>query len=423
MRSVRKVAACGLITVALIAGSAGIAAAEHSDGLGTGDHTGGGGDGDSIFASAGAFGGSSKGGRFCGWKQAWPDSNGSTSLVDIGMGLSGRVFNPFGFGLADLIKLIFGDDVDPSKVRVYTAEEAEQAKAAAEASGKDITIYQQVLGEGELDHVEVIEGYDDFGATLGLILSGPHELGELEADPNASADPTKLTDEQREGKFYVKNESYPMIQRGTDPVTGEELWWDPWYVSVQASQDHGCPAGLIYSPRTSNSGILLPDVLSVVTKQLPSVKPVLIPLDKSEGWAYVQVPTNFAVAPSSLEDKYAHAEVEYIPPGGGASQSVWAQVHAIPVGIVFDPGDGSAPIQCSVTEAYPYDPTNPGPCSHTYLDSSNTAPGGTFQTRVTVLWTGLYTSSSFPGVQTVDIAPTTSTFNISVAEARVAVAE
>lgn len=423
MRGLRKVAACGVIAVAVIAGSAGIAGATPSDGLGTGDSTDGGSDGGSIFAAAGAFGGPTKGGQYCGWKPTWPDHQGSSSLIPVGSGLSGRVFNPFGGDLPDLLKLIFGEDVDPAKVRVYTAEEAEAALAAAKASGKDLTIYQQVLGEGDLDHVEVVDGYDDFYEMLGLLLSGPHELGELEADPNAGADPEALTDEQREGKIYEKNDSYPMIQRGVDPATGEELWWDPWYVSIQASKDHGCPPGLIYSPRTNNAGILLPDVLDLVTEQLPPVKPVLVPLDKSEGWAYVQVPTNFAVAPSSLEHKYAHAEVEYIPLGGGSSESLWAEVQAVPVGIVFDPGDGSAPIQCSLTEAFPYDPSDPGPCSHTYLDSSNTAPGGTFQTRVTVLWTGLYTSSSSPGVQTIEIAPTSATFNISVAEARVAVVD
>ena len=204
------------------------------------------------------------------------------------------------------------------------------------------------------------------------------------------------------------------MQRGQDPLTGDNLWWDPWFVAIE-DQTASCPAGVIYSPRTNNPAILWPDLQAFVTRLLPPVQPIVRPTDSEHGWAYVQVPTNFAVAGASITRPSAHAEVQYIDPAGNSS-ALWADIVAVPTHLVYDPGDGSERVVCHLSQMG-FDPADPGPCSHVYLDSSSTASGDQFTASVSVLWVGLYTDSTGAS-RTVDIPPTTASFNLSVGEAR-----
>ena len=361
-------------------------------------HAGGGSTGNTIWVSVGKSGGARGSYNNCSWQPGWPNSNGPTETRSI-PSLVQFVLANWGFA--------FGDIDDPTAtVELVPTSEAD------------------LDGDGEIDAdftVPLISDEDDYviGETDGLNwfedlilnLVGTHDLGVFQ--PDTLADSDDLTEDQENGTHYQESGFYPLVQRGIDPFDGTDLWWDPWYVSI-ADQAPGCPPGVIYSPRYNNPRILLPDLQAFVAELLPPARPIIRPTDSDHGWAYVQVPTNFAVAGSSLQHQSAHAEVMYIDPSGTPS-ALWAEIEAIPTHLVFDPGDGSDPIVCHIS-GMGFDPADPGPCSHVYLDSSNTV-GGEYETRVSVLWVGLYEDST--GVtSTVNIVPTTATFPLAVGEAR-----
>jgi hypothetical protein len=256
-----------------------------------------------------------------------------------------------------------------------------------------------------------VVSYEGRDVTLGhkvvVYLSGAQPVGVFFDDKTASSD------------YYDENSEFPEIQRGTyDTGSGEaELWWDPFYVTEENATDD-CPAGLIYSPRNADPVALIPDLQDYMKDQIPGVIPVLEPLDRVDGWAYVQVPTNFTVDPASLVQPTATAEV-YDPATGAA---VWATATAFPTHVLFYPGDGSDPVRCAIDDATAaFDPADPGFCSFTYLDSSNTQPGGVYEATLVVLWEGRFISSSNNVAATFPIEPQSLTFDIPVAEARAAV--
>lgn len=399
-RRTGRIIAITAATAVLVLAAAAPAAA-HSDPHNLGHtHTDGGSSGNAIWVSAGASGGAKRGYNNCPWQRGWPTTSGATETRSL-PSLVQFVLANFGFA--------FGDPGDPNAtVELVPTSEAD------------------LDGDGEIDDdfaVPIINDEPDYviGETEGLnwiedlILQmvGTHDLGVFISDPLASSDPDDLTDEEKEGSRYEQSGFYPMVQRGQDPLTGDQLWWDPWFVAIE-DQTASCPAGVIYSPRVNNPSILLPDLQAFVTRLLPPVQPIVRPTDRSYGWAYVQVPTNFAVAGSSVTRPSAHAEVEYIDPAGNSS-ALWADIVAVPTHLVYDPGDGSERVVCHLSRMG-YDPADPGPCSHVYLDSSNTV-GGNFVASVSVLWVGLYTDSTGAS-RAVNIPPTTATFNLAVGEAR-----
>lgn len=367
-------------------------------------HASGGSSSNAIWVSVGASGGPKRGYKQCPWEPGWPSRTGITEVRDV-PGLVGIILSMLG-------SRPFGGSGDPATVTLVPESEAD------------------LDGDGEIDEgfvQPIINGEDGYviGETEGvgwvnnlmLRIRGTHDLGVFIGDPYAGEDLDDLTEEQRSGDRYRQSGSFPLVQRGKDPLGNTDLWWDPWFISPEAAEGTDCDPGLIYSPRVQNPGILLPDLQRYVSDLLPPAAPILIPLDEREGWAYVQVPTNFAVTSSSLEQKSAHAEVEYIDDDGNSSP-LWADIVAIPTHLMFDPGDGSEPVVCHLSQMR-FEPDDPGDCSHVYLDSSNVV-GGKFQGRVSVLWVGQYTDS-IGGNALVDIVPTTASFDIAVAEARTAV--
>jgi hypothetical protein len=265
-----------------------------------------------------------------------------------------------------------------------------------------------VLGRGTEYQVE----YE--GENVGLLSKfvmrflGSPPLGVRQFNDSTTDDPDKPR--------YLNDEDYPEIQRGIDNETGDELWWDPYFISPEDATP-SCRAGMIYSPRTTRAASLIPDLQDFMYTLLNPVLPVLEPVDNVEGWAYVQVPLNFAVDPTSLESVTAHAEV----PNIAANSITWIEATAVPTRIHFDPGTGEALTYCEIEEVQEaYDPTVPGPCSYTYLDSSNVVPGGVYTATVAIEWKGVYDSSS--GTGEFVIAPTYQQVEVSVAEARPAVA-
>lgn len=257
------------------------------------------------------------------------------------------------------------------------------------------------------------EGTDvEFIHKLILLFTGSEPVGQFRSIPDASDD-------------LHEDPLFPQIQRGTykTPSGDEEpLWWDPYYVTVDDPGPDGpvdCPPGIFYSPRNSDPVALVPDLQDYMFSLLPAVEPIVEPVDQHDGWAYVQVPVNFAVAAASLTEVSATAYVQDIDGGG---PPVWAWATARPSSVLFLPGDGSPAVVCDLEDAVlPYDPADPGFCSHTYLDSSNTQPGRVYEAAIAVLWTGEFIDSNNGAGVSFPVPPTWATFDLSVGEARPAV--
>lgn len=417
MRRLSRVAATATVVLAVVLLTPSISTADDDDNL----VTGGSASGSSLTAVAGYFGGPSKGGRSCPWEKVWPAQTGSVFGVPITGFLTSLSFLPFIGGLFD--------SNEPDSIRSLTAAEAAERRDEAESVGEDapdiLLDVPGYIGDESHTHVEVVEGYEGVVERVVLIFSGAPDLGVVIDDtiavPEAPSGPVLgpvdpgPTDEEIRDYYQAR---YPLVQRG-EKLDGGDLWWDPYFIAPGAPG--GCPEGVFYSPREYNADILLPDVVALVTENLPAVDPRMVPLDRYDGWAYVQVPTNFGVTNASIQTTVAHAEAEYIDPSNpsGPTASVWAQVEAIATHMVFNPGDGNDPVVCDLRDM-PYDPDVPGPCSYVYLDSSNVETSGKFTPTVTVIWQGLYTSSN-GDAQVIDISPTTTAFELAVAEARASV--
>jgi hypothetical protein len=96
---------------------------------------------------------------------------------------------------------------------------------------------------------------------------------------------------------------------------------------------------------------------------------------------------------------------------------VWASITATPTTVTFRPGEpGSGAVECSVEAAQqPYDPSGPGACSYTYVNSSAvSANGRTFPTSTSVTWSITYRTPAGSG--TFPALTTTSTSDLAVAE-------
>lgn len=365
--------------------------------------TDGGSKGGAIWVTAGITGSAKRSYPSCPWQPGWPNPGSGNKVVDPVDPKVAELMDYWGYPYS------FGPQ-DEATVVMRPATPADLDPSAPVDTEWDGEIDSRVTQDGYvIEEATGLSWVDEIVAPSNML-----DVGVFQPSPLNGSDPANLTPQQLSGQHYKQSGFYPMIQRGTDPVDGTELWWDPWFVAPE-DMTANCPAGLIYSPRFGNPSILLPDLRSFVTRLLPPVRPAVIPVDQKDGWAYVQVPTNFGVASSSLAPKSAHAEVGYITPGGN-QVSIWAELQAVPVRLVFNPGDGSGIVVCNLS-AMKYDPANPGPCSHTFLDSSNTAPGGAFRADVSVIWAGLYTDSTGAS-RVIDILPTRAPFNLRVAEAR-----
>lgn len=384
--------------------TAGPAGADRAPGLGTGSPSGGATPGlDGIQVGAGLHGGGGGGRSYpsCQWQRVWPGGGGSTSSAGTG--------NLFGLG--DLFRAFspHNDAGDVATVQVVPADEADK-----NGDGEiDDEFIVPMLGGEDGDVIGAVENISGF-SELVLVVVGPQQVGVFTPDPNADKPVTELTDAQKAGEQFLNNTFYPLIQRGTDPFTGDDLWWDPWFVAPE-DQTASCQAGLVYSPRTNNPRVLLPDLEAFVVRMLPPAQPILRPLDKDHGWAYVQVPTDFAVSGASLAPQTAHAEVGYIA-GPGPAIEVWAQIQAYPTHLIFNPGDGSPPVTCPLSQMR-YNATTPGACGYVYLDSSAAKAGGRYQASISVAWVGRYTDSAGT-VRFINLAPRTANFGVAVAEAR-----
>jgi len=405
----RRVSQLGVVLVLLTVTTAALAvpaSADRTDREHTHPHASGGSGSDAIWVSVGASGSAKRSYPSCPWQRGWPTGSGATEVRGVP-----SLFGGFASGLFSWISNLFGGGPDPATIELVPLTEAD-----LDGDGEvDEDFIVPVLGDDEyvIGETEGLSWVNDFV----IRIAGTHDLGVFIDNPDGDADPDTLTDDELAGSGYRESSSFPLIQRGTDPSTGQDLWWDPWFVAPE-DQTSSCNAGVIYSPRLNNPTILLPDLQAFVSDLLPPVEPALLPVDRDEGWAYVQVPTNFAVTAGSLTRQSAHAEVQYIDAAGNSS-ALWADIEAIPTHLAFDPGDGSDPVVCHLSQMG-FTPADPGDCSHVFLDSSNVSPGNVFTTTVSVLWVGLYNDSL--GVSSVvDIVPTVATFDIAVAEARPAV--
>lgn len=280
----------------------------------------------------------------------------------------------------------------------------EQAELVLDVDAIETNVYldgalAQLLGR-DGSYVVSYEGEDvTLAQKVVVYLLGSHQVGAFNADDTAD-------------RGYDRHPDFPAIQRGR--WSGGELWWDPYYIPADDPGDDECEPGWIYFPRDSDPLTLIPDLQDYMHRLLPEVIPELRPLDSEAGWAYVQVPLNFTTAASSLAEVSATARV-FDPRSG----PVWAEATAIPVRVVFDPGDGSDTVLCDVEDARAaFDADDPGFCSFTYLDSSNIAPGDVFPAVVGVEWQGVMVDSSGGPLVNFPIEPTYVEVDIAVAEAR-----
>ncbi len=362
---------------------------------------GAGGTADGIYANAvrpghrGSSGGAESVG--CPWQSVWKTASPLESL-------------------ASILQSWFSGNVDPGTADPATVEVIPGGSTAPD--GTTITPIGELAGRNPEDIV--VGSYQGRNVNwinqfvlyvlgtqpLGVFIENPQQAQVLSDAKNAQTPVTKpdgsLAIELND--IYENNASYPKIQRGED-------WWDPYYISLEDGLTRPeCPSRLIYVPRNDNAVAFLPDVQRLMVDLLPTPSAELQPLDKNRGWAYVQVPTDFTATPASLVPPFAHAEIP--SPNGN---TIWIEATARPTFYILDPGDGGPATACAVSEAH-FDPAAPSACSHTYLDSSATAPGGVFTATLYILWQGSYESSSGPG--TFAVPSTQVSFPVQVAEAR-----
>ncbi|MEZ5409467.1 MAG: hypothetical protein R2761_15670 [Acidimicrobiales bacterium] len=318
--------------------------------------------------------------------------------------------------LASILQSWFSGNVDPGTTDPATVEVVPDGTTAPD--GTTVTPIGEVVGRNPEDIV--VGSYQGRNVNwinqfvlyvlgtqpLGVFIDNPQQAQLLSDAKNAQTPVTNpdgsLALEVED--IYENNALYPKIQRGDD-------WWDPYYISLEdALTRPQCPSRLIYVPRNDNARAFLPDVQKLFIDLLPDPTAEIQPLDRNRGWAYVQVPTDFTATPASLAPPFAHAEIP--APGGN---TIWIEATATPTYYILDPGDGTPAVACAVSEAH-FDPAAPSECSHTYLDSSATAPGGVFTATLYILWQGSYESSSGPG--TFAVPSTQVSFPVQVAEAR-----
>ena len=157
-------------------------------------------------------------------------------------------------------------------------------------------------------------------------------------------------------------------------------------------------------------GELAPGARSLVEARLPSLS-WRTPADwDASGFAYVQVPTYVWLDEASAADVVARASV-------GA---VWAEATAVPVRLVVDPGDGSAPIECAPRPpAYvPGTPTESFEgCSHVYRHSSAMAANGeSFEMGLSLVWHVTWVGSDGSGGDLGELTTTADPRLLAVAE-------
>lgn len=403
MRSVRALATGAALALAALALSPQAAGAIGGTGGTGGTGTTGAGSGPgNIHVNAAlpghrGSGGSGSDGVGCPWQPVWKGGGSSQSLASFFLNLFSG-----GSNTTDpaTVQVVPGGSSAPAGDTTVTPIGGEQAGRNPEDivvgsyQGRDVnwlnTFVLYVLGT----------------QPLGVFIDNPQQAQLLADARNAQTPVTKpdgsLAIEVND--IYENNASYPKIQRGED-------WWDPYYVGLEDALTHPeCPSRLIYVPRNDDARAFLPDIQKLMIDLLPKPTAKLQPLDKDRGWAYVQVPTDFNATPASLVPPFAHAEIP--SPNGN---TVWIEATATPTYYILDPGDGRPATACAVSEAH-FDPAVPSACSHTYLDSSATAPGGVFTATLYVLWQGTYESSSGPG--TFAVPATQVSFPVQVAEAR-----
>lgn len=389
---------------ALVASAAGAAPTGSPIDIETFENGGSTAGGNGIQVAAGARGSGGGGGSIhsCQWQPVWPSGSGATTTASVP-----TFFSPF----AAILNFFSPTNStgQPSTVELIPANEADKNNDGVPDDEFTVPI-DNAPGDDVIGEVQNVSAFNE----LLLNLLGTTDLGVFQPNPAAGTPADPLTPAELAGQRFVNNSQFPLIKRGTDPFTGGDLWWVPWFVAPE-DKASGCPAGLVYSPQTANPRVVLPDLQDFVTRMLPPAQPIIKPLDKVNRWAYVQVPTNFAVSGASLAPQSAHAEVDYIL-GPNNVGTVWAQIDAFPTHLIYSPGDGSSPVVCPLSQMR-YDPANPGACSYIYLDASSTRTSGVFRATLSVAWVGRY-SDSTGLVRFINLNPRIVSFDVPVAEAR-----
>lgn len=143
-------------------------------------------------------------------------------------------------------------------------------------------------------------------------------------------------------------------------------------------------------------------------KFVPEPIGTLQPLDAANGWAYVQVATDFRLP------AWDPVSVRVV------AGPFWASATATPRVLSFQPGDPGRPGDVATCGAggpvAAYSPVAPGDCSYTYLNSSAPA-GGRFTYTFVLTWDVTFDSNVGPPLPP-RVLQTDHTDTIAVAEAR-----
>lgn len=135
-----------------------------------------------------------------------------------------------------------------------------------------------------------------------------------------------------------------------------------------------------YWVRLPTPGSIVPGLLGTVIARLEAPELTFTPWDDEFGWVYVQVSTDFRVAP--IPDIYEELTITNV--AGNATG--W--VRAEPSRLTYLPGEPSGKlVECSYEQSqFQYSPDVPGPCSYPYQFSSAIGVDDVFVNRTTLFW-------------------------------------
>ncbi|MGB3734925.1 MAG: hypothetical protein WA964_08220, partial [Ilumatobacter sp.] len=135
-----------------------------------------------------------------------------------------------------------------------------------------------------------------------------------------------------------------------------------------------------YWVRRPTPGSIVPGLLETLAGKLVAPKPTYTPFDDEFGWIYVQVTTDFRVAPTA--EVYEELTITNVV------DTATGWVRATPSRLTFRPGEpGGSLVECTYEQSQaPYSPGVPGACSYAYQQSSAIGVNDVFVNRTTLYW-------------------------------------
>lgn len=192
-----------------------------------------------------------------------------------------------------------------------------------------------------------------------------------------------------------------------DAIVSEEQW-----LTMRAQRD--ATGAVVLAVPQVRAVDLVPALHSQVVRQLPTPLPRIGPADTNpNGWTFVQHPTFFWV--DQTDGQWATVSAT------ASAGAVSVTVHAEPVNVVVDPGDGGAPVTCAGAPVEVtvdnYDQTADQACSYRYRHSSAMAANGeTYPVSLGIAWQVSWSSNTGEAGDLGSVTTTSPTRWLAVAE-------